>query len=103
MTGRTMALVLNEEQRMLKDAAREFLAANAPVAQLRELRDARDPLGYRPETWQAMVELGWTGVLVPEAQGREETWVAERLALRRKACGKLRSVFMPLSPISIRP
>jgi len=69
MTGRTMALVLDEEQRMLKDAAREFLAANAPVAQLRALRDARDPLGYRPETWRAMVELGWTGILVPEAQG----------------------------------
>ena len=69
MTGRIMALVLNEEQRMLKDAAREFLAANAPVAQLRALRDERDPLGYRPETWRAMVELGWTGVLVPEAQG----------------------------------
>jgi len=64
-----MALVLNEEQRMLKDAAREFLAANAPVAQLRALRDERDPLGYRPETWRAMVELGWSGVLVPEAQG----------------------------------
>ena len=69
MTGRTMALVLDEEQRMLKDAAREFLAAHAPVAQLRALRDARDALGYRPDTWRAMVELGWTGVLVPEAQG----------------------------------
>jgi len=69
MTGRIMALVLDEAQRMLKDAAREFLAANAPVAQLRALRDARDPLGYRPETWRAMVELGWTGILVPEAQG----------------------------------
>ena len=69
MTGRTMALLLNEEQRMLKDAAREFLAGHAPVAQLRRLRDERDPLGYCPETWRAMVELGWTGVLVPEAQG----------------------------------
>ena len=67
MTGRTMALVLNEEQRMLKDAAREFLAANAPVAQLRELRDTRDALGYRAATWQSMVALGWSGVLVPEA------------------------------------
>lgn len=69
MTEQTVALVLDEEQRMLKDAAREFLAANAPVSQLRALRDARDPLGYHPDTWRAMVELGWTGVLVPEAQG----------------------------------
>ncbi len=64
-----MALLLNEEQRMLKDAAREFLAEHAPVAQLRQLRDARDPLGYCPKTWREMVALGWTGVLVPEAQG----------------------------------
>ncbi|MFP5511423.1 MAG: acyl-CoA dehydrogenase family protein, partial [Alphaproteobacteria bacterium] len=54
---------------MLKDAARDFLAAHAPVAQLRRLRDERDPLGYCPETWRAMVELGWSGILVPEAQG----------------------------------
>lgn len=69
MTGRTMALLLDEEQRMLKDAAREFLSGHAPVAQLRKLRDQRDPLGYCPETWRAMVELGWSGILVPEAQG----------------------------------
>jgi alkylation response protein AidB-like acyl-CoA dehydrogenase len=69
MTGRHMALVLDQEQRMLKDAAREFLAAHAPVAQLRRLRDERDPLGYCLDTWRAMVELGWAGVLVPEAQG----------------------------------
>ena len=34
-----MALILNEEQKMLKDSANEFLAANAPVEQFRTLRD----------------------------------------------------------------
>ena len=33
-----MALILNEEQKMLKDSANEFLAANAPVEQFRTLR-----------------------------------------------------------------
>ncbi len=41
-----MPLVLNEEQRLLRDTAREFLAGNAPVSQLRQLRDTRDALGY---------------------------------------------------------
>ncbi len=61
-----MALVLNEEQRLLKETAKEFLAKNAPVAALRELRDTKDPLGYSAELWSEMVELGWTGIILPE-------------------------------------
>ena len=34
-----MAMILNEEQTMLKDSARDFCANNAPIAQLRKLRD----------------------------------------------------------------
>jgi alkylation response protein AidB-like acyl-CoA dehydrogenase len=64
-----MALVLNDEQRILKDSAREFLTANAPVAELRKLRDEADALGYVPSTWQQMVELGWTAVAIPEVYG----------------------------------
>lgn len=61
-----MALVLNEEQRLLKDTAKEFLNQNAPVASLRALRDSKDALGYSAELWQQMVELGWTGIILPE-------------------------------------
>jgi acyl-CoA dehydrogenase len=64
-----MALVLNEEQRMLKDSAREFLASSAPVAALRELRDARDPVGYRTDLWQQMAELGWASIILPQQYG----------------------------------
>lgn len=64
-----MSLVLNEEQRLLRDTARDFLAANAPVAALRKLRDERDPLGYSPQLWQQMVELGWTSIILPEEYG----------------------------------
>ncbi|TDG15019.1 acyl-CoA dehydrogenase [Seongchinamella unica] len=64
-----MALVLNEEQRFLQDSAREFLANNAPVASLRQLRDSRDPLGYDPELWQQMAGLGWASIILPEAYG----------------------------------
>lgn len=64
-----MALVLNEEQRILKDSAREFLQENAPVEALRKLRNEADPTGYSPELWQKMVELGWTAIAIPEEFG----------------------------------
>ncbi|MCU0921862.1 MAG: acyl-CoA dehydrogenase [Burkholderiaceae bacterium] len=64
-----MALLLNEEQTMLRDSARSFLAENAPVAQLRQLRDSQDPAGFAGPTWSAFAELGFAGVAVPEAHG----------------------------------
>jgi alkylation response protein AidB-like acyl-CoA dehydrogenase len=64
-----MALVLNEEQRLLQDTTREFLAKYAPVEALRKLRDERDPIGYDPELWQQMAAMGWTSIIVPEAYG----------------------------------
>lgn len=64
-----MALVLNEEQRILKDSAREFLAENAPVEALRKLRDTKDATGYSKALWQQMVELGWAAIAIPEAFG----------------------------------
>ncbi len=64
-----MALVLNDEQLMLQDAARHFLAERAPVKHLRELRDNDDPDGFSRTLWSEFVEMGWTGILVPEAYG----------------------------------
>jgi acyl-CoA dehydrogenase len=64
-----MALVLNDEQLMLQDAARHFLAERAPVKHLRELRDSDDPDGFSRTLWSEFVEMGWTGILVPEAYG----------------------------------
>ena len=64
-----MSLLLNEEQAMLRDSARSFLAENAPVAQLRQLRDSRDPAGFAGSSWSRFCELGYAGVLVPEVQG----------------------------------
>jgi acyl-CoA dehydrogenase len=64
-----MALVLNEEQRLLQDSARDFLASSAPVAALRKLRDERDTMGYAPDLWQQMAELGWASIILPEQYG----------------------------------
>lgn len=64
-----MPLVLNEDQNMLKDSAKSFCADNTPITQLRRLRDENDENGFDRNTWQQMVELGWTGITVPEEFG----------------------------------
>lgn len=64
-----MALVLSEEQTMLKDMAKDFFAEQVPVTNLRKLRDEEDENGYDKEVWQQIVELGFAGILIPEEQG----------------------------------
>jgi len=64
-----MALVLSEEQRLLQDTARDFLNTHAPVQSLRTLRDTRDAIGYAPDLWQQMAELGWASIILPEEYG----------------------------------
>jgi alkylation response protein AidB-like acyl-CoA dehydrogenase len=64
-----MALVLNDEQTMLRDNARGFLTKNAPIAHLRALRDNRDADGFARALWKNFVEMGWAGILVPQDYG----------------------------------
>jgi len=64
-----MALILNEEQQSLKDIAKEFLQKNAPVTHFREIRDTNNELGYDESLWKEMVNLGWSGILIPEEYG----------------------------------
>ncbi len=61
-----MSLVLNEEQMMLRDSARDFLKGRAPVSHLRGLRDSANADGFSRELWSEMVEMGWPATLVPE-------------------------------------
>ena len=64
-----MALVLNDDQQMLKEAASGFINQNAPVSKLRELRDSEAEEACSPDLWIEMAEMGWSGVLVPEDEG----------------------------------
>jgi acyl-CoA dehydrogenase len=64
-----MALVLSDEQRMVKESADGFFASEAPVAQLRKLRDAKDADGFDRGLWAKMADMGFAGVAIPEAYG----------------------------------
>ncbi|RDE05364.1 acyl-CoA dehydrogenase family protein [Sphingomonas aracearum] len=64
-----MPLYLNDEQTMLRDTARDFVADAAPVRHLRELRDSKNPDGFSRDLWKQFAEMGFTGILIGEDQG----------------------------------
>jgi alkylation response protein AidB-like acyl-CoA dehydrogenase len=91
-----MSLVLTEEQELLKETAAEFSAEHTPVTHLRELRDSKDATGFSRELWKQMGELGWTGILLPEAYGGSDLGLAE-LGVILEECGRKLSPYPLLS------
>ncbi|UVO49411.1 acyl-CoA/acyl-ACP dehydrogenase [Sphingomonas sp. SUN019] len=61
--------VLNDEQVMLRDMAREWADNESPVTAFRKLRDAAPAKGFDPEAWRTVGEMGWAGVVIPEEFG----------------------------------
>lgn len=64
-----MGLVLTDEQNMIRETADGFFGEHAPVAELRRMRDANDATGFSADLWRQMAEMGFAGILVPEAHG----------------------------------
>jgi alkylation response protein AidB-like acyl-CoA dehydrogenase len=62
-----MPLYLTEDQTMLRDTAKPFIADAAPVKHLRSLRE--DATGFSRDLWKQFAEMGFTGIMVPEANG----------------------------------
>ena len=62
-----MDVLLNEEEEMVKNAAREFLEGECPPSLARAMEV--DDLGYPPELWRQMAQLGWLGMSLPESLG----------------------------------
>ena len=62
-----MDVLLTDEQQMVRDSARDFLASECPPALVRQMEE--DALGYDPALWMKAAELGWQGMSLPEAYG----------------------------------
>jgi alkylation response protein AidB-like acyl-CoA dehydrogenase len=62
-----MDFTFSDEQDALRDAARSFLANEAPSAYVRAMAD--DERGFTDELWRKISDVGWPGLLVPEAHG----------------------------------
>ncbi|MCP3985059.1 MAG: acyl-CoA/acyl-ACP dehydrogenase [bacterium] len=66
-----------EDEELLRDLARKFLDEQLPVEKLRELVAADpeavyergEPTTWDEGLWKQIVELGWTGLAVPEVAG----------------------------------
>ena len=65
-----MPLYHNDDQAMLADSARGFMADQGAIAkQLRHFRDMDCKDGFGHALWSQFAEMGFTGMLVPEADG----------------------------------
>ena len=64
-----MAMTHNDDQAMLRDSARDFMASEAPVKHFREFRHKGCKDGFSHGLWKQFAEMGFTGILIPEAEG----------------------------------
>ncbi|MGB3807749.1 MAG: acyl-CoA dehydrogenase family protein [Erythrobacter sp.] len=65
-----MALYHDDDQAMLADTATQFMAEQGSIPkQLRHWRDRDCPDGFGHDLWKQMAEMGFTGMIVDEADG----------------------------------
>jgi len=63
----SLSLLETEDETMLRDSARGWLADHAPIAALRKMRDGGQT--FDAGLWREMAKMGWAGVLAPESAG----------------------------------
>lgn len=62
-----MEVEFTEYQKMLRNSIHDFLTAECDKSKVRELEE--DELGYSPEHWRKIADLGWLGLVIPEDYG----------------------------------
>src|SRR5262245_6314488 len=62
-----MNFEFSDDQRVLRDQARKFLAERAAPSRVRRVLETDEP--YDRELWRAMAEMAWPGTAIPEAHG----------------------------------
>jgi alkylation response protein AidB-like acyl-CoA dehydrogenase len=78
-----MDFVFSEDQEALRGAVRAFLQTEAPKEYVRRMAE-HDDAGITPEMWRKIVDLGWTGLLVPEAQNGLGLGVVDAVVLQEE-------------------
>jgi alkylation response protein AidB-like acyl-CoA dehydrogenase len=95
-------LTLTDEQALLLQSARGWVAHACPIARVRELERARR---HDPDLWRDVADLGWAGLPVPESHGGagagvvEFTLVAEALGEGAVPTPLLASVTLAALPL----
>jgi alkylation response protein AidB-like acyl-CoA dehydrogenase len=57
----------SDEQELLRQIARDYLEANAPLSLCRSILES--DAAYSTDLWKGVAEMGWLGTAVPEAYG----------------------------------
>ncbi len=70
-----MNFALSEEQNMLQEMAKQFVNRESSLRRIRQLRE--DELGFSREVHGKMAELGWLGMIFPEAHGGQDMGMVE--------------------------
>jgi alkylation response protein AidB-like acyl-CoA dehydrogenase len=65
-----MDVLLTEEEKMVRNSAREFFEAECSTTLVREMET--DAKGYPPALWRKVAELGWHGMALPEKYGGQD-------------------------------
>jgi alkylation response protein AidB-like acyl-CoA dehydrogenase len=60
-------LELSDDQEFFRSTTRKFLTTECPITTVRALE--ADPAGFTADYWQRGAALGWTSLLVPDADG----------------------------------
>ncbi len=67
-----------DDQRAIKETARDLLAKRFKLERLRELAESK---GYADDAWAEVSELGWPGIFIPEEHGGQGLGVIELVIL----------------------
>lgn len=59
-----MNFEFSDDQKLLKDQARSFLADKCSSQEVRRILDGDEP--FHPELWAGVAEMGWLGASIPE-------------------------------------
>jgi alkylation response protein AidB-like acyl-CoA dehydrogenase len=70
------------EQEQLRDVARQFLANESPSTYVRAMLD--DERGFTDEWWAKVVDLGWPGLLIGEAEGGAGLGLVDAVVLQEE-------------------
>jgi alkylation response protein AidB-like acyl-CoA dehydrogenase len=74
-----MDVNFTEEQEMLRASARDFLEKECTDDIITEVETGR--LGYSPDLWSKIAELGWLGLVFPEKYGGSEMTMVDLAVL----------------------
>ena len=72
-------MALSDEQAMILDSAKEFCRNKSDITDVRSL--LKSATGFNSDVWQEMIELGWTGMTIPEQYGGSEMGIGSAIPL----------------------